>query len=223
MNDGALQQGRRRVVDGRDRARARGRGHCRQRSRRPCTRRRSARARAWRTPTCCRAARRSTRASARADPDKRVFILTRSAFAGSQRYAAATWSGDVSSDWDSLRKQIPAGLNMSLSGHPVVDDRHRRLRGAAASGRAATRGPRTSRSGASSRRAGSSTRRSAPLLRVHGQFPYREMWFFGGDEGHRAYDDAAGVRPAALPPAAVHLLARRAPSRTATPRSCGRW
>ena len=53
-----------------------------------------------------------------ADPNKRVFILTRSAFAGSQRYAAATWSGDVSSDWDSLRKQVPAGLNMSLSGIP---------------------------------------------------------------------------------------------------------
>ena len=53
-----------------------------------------------------------------ADPGKRVFILTRSAFAGSQRYAAATWSGDVSSDWDSLRKQVPAGLNMALSGIP---------------------------------------------------------------------------------------------------------
>src|SRR6185503_196214 len=51
-------------------------------------------------------------------PDQRVFILTRSAFAGSQRYAASTWSGDVSSDWDSLRKQVPAGLNMALSGIP---------------------------------------------------------------------------------------------------------
>ena len=53
-----------------------------------------------------------------ADPDRRVFILTRSAFAGSQRYASATWSGDVSADWDSLRKQVPAGLNMALSGIP---------------------------------------------------------------------------------------------------------
>ena len=52
------------------------------------------------------------------DPTKRVFILTRSAFAGSQRYAAATWSGDVASDWDSFRKQVPAGLNMALSGIP---------------------------------------------------------------------------------------------------------
>lgn len=50
--------------------------------------------------------------------DKRVFILTRSAFAGQQRYAANTWSGDVNSSWESLRNQIPAGLNFSLTGNP---------------------------------------------------------------------------------------------------------
>lgn len=50
--------------------------------------------------------------------DKRVFILTRSAFAGQQRYGANTWSGDTGSSWDALRKQIPAGLNFSLSGIP---------------------------------------------------------------------------------------------------------
>ncbi|WP_281336451.1 TIM-barrel domain-containing protein [Flavobacterium eburneipallidum] len=50
--------------------------------------------------------------------DKRVFILTRSAFAGQQRYGANTWSGDVNSTWDMLRKQIPAGLNFSLCGIP---------------------------------------------------------------------------------------------------------
>jgi alpha-D-xyloside xylohydrolase len=49
---------------------------------------------------------------------KRVFILSRSAFAGSQRNAAAAWSGDVNADWESLRRQIPAGLNFSLSGIP---------------------------------------------------------------------------------------------------------
>ncbi len=49
---------------------------------------------------------------------KRVFILSRSAFAGSQRNAAAVWSGDVNSDWVFLKKQIPAGLNCSLSGLP---------------------------------------------------------------------------------------------------------
>ncbi|WP_294313059.1 TIM-barrel domain-containing protein [uncultured Chryseobacterium sp.] len=50
--------------------------------------------------------------------DKRVFILTRSAFAGQQRYGANTWSGDVNSSWDMLRNQVPAGLNFSLTGNP---------------------------------------------------------------------------------------------------------
>jgi len=50
--------------------------------------------------------------------DKRVFILTRSAFAGQQRYGANTWSGDVVSSWNALREQISAGLNFSLCGIP---------------------------------------------------------------------------------------------------------
>lgn len=50
--------------------------------------------------------------------DKRVFILTRSAFAGQQRYGANTWSGDIVASWQTLKKQIPAGLNFSLSGIP---------------------------------------------------------------------------------------------------------
>ncbi|WP_378103945.1 TIM-barrel domain-containing protein [Chryseobacterium sp. sg2396] len=50
--------------------------------------------------------------------DKRVFILTRSAFAGQQRYGANTWSGDVNSSWDMLRNHVPAGLNFSLTGNP---------------------------------------------------------------------------------------------------------
>ncbi|WP_217605454.1 TIM-barrel domain-containing protein [Chitinophaga sp. GbtcB8] len=49
---------------------------------------------------------------------KRVSILTRSAFAGQQRYAANTWSGDVGSNWETLTKQIPAALNFSLCGIP---------------------------------------------------------------------------------------------------------
>jgi alpha-D-xyloside xylohydrolase len=122
-----------------------------------------------------------------ADPDKRVFILTRSAFAGVQRYASAAWSGDVSADWDTLRRQIPAGLNMALSGVPWWT---------------------TDIGGFTVRRKWSRpdprpedveewrelvTRwfqfgTFCPLLRVHGEFPNREMWFFGGDEKHRAYE-----------------------------------
>ncbi|MEQ1798397.1 MAG: TIM-barrel domain-containing protein, partial [Lacibacter sp.] len=52
------------------------------------------------------------------DSSKRVFILTRSAFAGQQRYGANTWSGDVTSSWNALRNQISAGLNFSLTGIP---------------------------------------------------------------------------------------------------------
>jgi alpha-D-xyloside xylohydrolase len=50
--------------------------------------------------------------------DKRVFILTRSAFAGQQRYGANTWSGDVVASWETLRNQISGGLNFSLCGIP---------------------------------------------------------------------------------------------------------
>lgn len=50
--------------------------------------------------------------------DKRVVILTRSVFAGQQRYGSNTWSGDVQSNWNSLRNQVPAGLNFALTGNP---------------------------------------------------------------------------------------------------------
>lgn len=51
-------------------------------------------------------------------PDQRVFILTRAAYAGQQRFAAASWSGDIGANWEVLRLQIPAGLNFSASGIP---------------------------------------------------------------------------------------------------------
>ena len=49
---------------------------------------------------------------------KRVFIMTRSSFAGQQHYGSNMWSGDVNSSWDMLRKQLPAGLSFSLTGNP---------------------------------------------------------------------------------------------------------
>ncbi len=54
----------------------------------------------------------------RAAPNQRVFILTRSGFAGIQRYATVTWSGDITSEWTTLRKQITAGLGFSIAGTP---------------------------------------------------------------------------------------------------------
>lgn len=53
-----------------------------------------------------------------ATDSKRVFIMTRSAFAGMQHYGAGLWSGDVQSTWDMLRKQVPAGLNYAMTGCP---------------------------------------------------------------------------------------------------------
>jgi alpha-D-xyloside xylohydrolase len=53
-----------------------------------------------------------------ASDQKRVFILSRSAFAGVQRNSVAAWSGDVESNWLNFRRQIPAGLNFELSGLP---------------------------------------------------------------------------------------------------------
>jgi alpha-D-xyloside xylohydrolase len=53
-----------------------------------------------------------------ASDQKRVFILSRSAFAGAQRNSVTAWSGDVLSDWLSFKRQIPAGLNFSVSGLP---------------------------------------------------------------------------------------------------------
>jgi len=55
------------------------------------------------------------------DSDKRVFILTRSYFAGQQRYGANTWSGDVGSSWQSLRNQVPLCLNHTLTANPNVN------------------------------------------------------------------------------------------------------
>ncbi|MFN8207680.1 MAG: glycoside hydrolase family 31 protein [Bacteroidales bacterium] len=51
-------------------------------------------------------------------PEDRVCILTRSGFAGQQKYAAVSWSGDITSRWDVLKAQIPAGLSFSISGIP---------------------------------------------------------------------------------------------------------
>ena len=52
------------------------------------------------------------------NPDDRVFLLTRSGFAGLQRYSTASWSGDIGTRWEELKAQISAGLNFSISGIP---------------------------------------------------------------------------------------------------------
>ena len=52
------------------------------------------------------------------DRNKRIFIMTRSSYAGQQHYGSNMWSGDVNSSWDMLRKQVPCGLSFTLTGNP---------------------------------------------------------------------------------------------------------
>ena len=52
------------------------------------------------------------------DRGKRVFIMTRSSYAGQQHYGSNMWSGDVASSWEMLRNQIPCGLSFTLTGNP---------------------------------------------------------------------------------------------------------
>ncbi len=53
-------------------------------------------------------------------PQKRLFSLNRSGFAGSQRYSIFPWTGDVSRSWSGFRAQLPILLGMSMSGIPYV-------------------------------------------------------------------------------------------------------
>ncbi len=118
------------------------------------------------------------------DPDRRVFILTRSAYAGQQRYAAATWSGDVASRWDNLQEQIPAGLNFCLSGIPYWTTD---IGGFAVEPRFEMKvSPDNLEEWRELQTRWFQYGTFCPLFRVHGQFPYREM-FNIAPEDHPAY------------------------------------
>jgi alpha-D-xyloside xylohydrolase len=54
----------------------------------------------------------------RATSNQRVFTLTRSAWAGAQRTAAASWSGDTRASWKTLLEQINGGVNVTITGNP---------------------------------------------------------------------------------------------------------
>jgi alpha-D-xyloside xylohydrolase len=102
------------------------------------------------------------------NPEKRVFILTRSAYAGQQRNAAVTWSGDIQGTWDVFAKQIPAGLNFSLSGIPYWNtDTGGFFGGDPANPAYAELFTRWFQFSA-----------FCPMLRVHGDGPPKEMWRF---------------------------------------------
>ena len=117
------------------------------------------------------------------NPDQRVFILTRSAFAGQQRYAAATWSGDVAARWYDLKAQITAGLNFSLSGIPYWTTD---IGGFAVEARYEHPNASDLDEWRELMTRWFQFGTFCPLLRVHGQFPYREM-FNVAPENHPAY------------------------------------
>ena len=112
-------------------------------------------------------------------PDQRVFILTRSGFAGIQRYATATWSGDTTSTWTAMKKQIAAGLGFSVSGDPywTMD-----IGGYTMENRFSSRNP-TPENTDEWREL--NTRwfqfgTFCPITRLHGELQPREPWAFGG-------------------------------------------
>ena len=120
------------------------------------------------------------------DHGKRIFIMTRSSFAGQQHYGSNMWSGDVNSSWDMLRKQVPAGLSFTLTGNPNFNTDI----GGFFCGSYNTRG------------AGSAPRNPqfqelyvrwmqyalfCPVFRSHGADAPREIWQFG-KKGEPVYD-----------------------------------
>lgn len=117
-------------------------------------------------------------------PEKRVFILTRSSYAGQQRYGTATWSGDIVSRWSDLRDQIAAGINFSLSGIPYwtmdiggfsVEKRYENAKGETLD-EWRELNTRWFQFGA-----------FCPVFRSHGQYPFREIYNIA-PEGHKAYN-----------------------------------
>ena len=121
--------------------------------------------------------------------DKRVFIMTRSAFAGQQRYGSGLWSGDVRSSWEVLRRQIPLGLNYTLTGCPnfntdiggfFASDYNTRGRGSA------PRNPQFQELYVRWMQYGL----FCPVFRSHGTDCAREIWEFG-KPGEAIYDAIA--------------------------------
>jgi alpha-D-xyloside xylohydrolase len=118
-----------------------------------------------------------------ASDNQRVYILTRSAFAGQQRYSATTWSGDIASRWYDLKAQISSGMNFSLSGIPywsmdiggfAVESRYEHP-SAADLDEWRELNTRWIQFGM-----------FVPIFRVHGQFPLREVYNIAPDN-HPAY------------------------------------
>lgn len=118
--------------------------------------------------------------------DKRVFIMTRSSFAGQQHYGSNMWSGDVTSSWDMLRKQVPAGLSFSLTGNPNFNTDI----GGFFCGAYNTRGPASAPRNPQYQELYVRWMQYGlfcPVFRSHGADAPREIWQFG-KQGEPVYD-----------------------------------
>lgn len=126
------------------------------------------------------------------NPDDRVFLLTRSGFAGLQRYSTATWSGDIGTRWEDMKAQISAGLNFSISGIPywTMDIGGFSVENRYMAGQVEF--DKTGRENADLKEWRELNARwyqfgaFCPLYRAHGQFPLREIWNIA-PESHPAY------------------------------------
>lgn len=107
------------------------------------------------------------------NPDQRVFILTRSCFAGQQRYGAATWSGDVVSRWHDLSAQVSAGLNMALSGIPYWTTD---IGGFDLETRFIRKDPAHQSEWRELNTRWFQFGAFCPIFRIHGKYPFREIW-----------------------------------------------
>lgn len=123
----------------------------------------------------------------RAADGKRVFILSRKGYAGTQRNAVAVWSGDIVSRWDDMREQISAGVNISMSGLPnwTFD-----IGGFAVEKRYEEQQPAHLKEWRELNTRWFQFGAFVPLFRSHGQFPYREIWNIA-PEGTPYYDSLA--------------------------------
>ena len=129
--------------------------------------------------------------------NKRVFILTRSAFAGQQRYAANTWSGDVNSSWEMLRNQVPAGLNFSLTGNPNFNSDIGGFFAGVYKRNGGAKNPMFQELYVRWLQYGTFT----PMMRSHGTDVSREIYQFGkkGDEVYDAIEKFINLRYSMLP------------------------
>ena len=125
-------------------------------------------------------------------PNQRVFLLTRSGFAGEQRFSTATWSGDIGTRWEDMRAQMTAGLNYSMSGLPFwgmdqggfcVENRYVQAQQLYDRTKVENEDLKEWRE---LQARWSQFGTFIPLFRVHGQWPLREIWNIA-PEDHPAY------------------------------------